>query len=337
MFAYIARRLMLMIPTLFGISVLIFGLIQVVPGGPVDNIIRQLKMGSGASGGNASVQISDELRKQLEKQFGFDKPIYIRYALWIKDVLTLKFGESYEYQEPVLDVIKRRIPISLSFGIWSLFLSYMLCIPLGVYKALKDGQLFDAVTSFALFTFYSIPVYALAILLIVFLGGGTFWDLFPIQGLHADDADTFSTMEYILDYLHHLALPLFCYVVGQFAALTLLMKNSFLEQISQDYVRTARAKGLPAHLVNFKHVLRNALIPIATGLGQYVGIFLTGSILIEKIFGLEGIGLLNFESILARDYPVVLTIIMLAALASVCGNFVSDMLYVIINPKVHFD
>ena len=337
MFAYIARRLMLRIPTLFGISVLIFGLIQVVPGGPVDNIIRQLKMGSGASGGNASVQISDELRKQLEKQFGFDKPIYIRYALWIKDVLTLKFGESYEYQEPVLDVIKRRIPISLSFGIWSLFLSYMLCIPLGVYKALKDGQLFDAVTSFALFTFYSIPVYALAILLIVFLGGGTFWDLFPIQGLHADDADTFSTMEYILDYLHHLALPLFCYVVGQFAALTLLMKNSFLEQISQDYVRTARAKGLPAHLVNFKHVLRNALIPIATGLGQYVGIFLTGSILIEKIFGLEGIGLLNFESILARDYPVVLTIIMLAALASVCGNFVSDMLYVIINPKVHFD
>lgn len=334
---YIVRRILLMIPTLLGISVFIFGLIQVVPGGPVDNIIRQMKMGSAQSGGNVNVQISEELRIQLNKQFGFDKPLYVRYLKWVSDILRLDFGTSYEYQEPVIDVLKRRLPVSLSFGIWSLLLSYSLCIPLGVYKALKDGSTFDAGSSLVLFVLYSIPVYALAILLIVFLGGGSFWNFFPIQGLHNDEAAGLSTWAYILDYLHHLALPLFCYVIGQFASLTLLMKNAFLEQINKDFVRTAKARGLPEYIINFKHILRNALIPIATGMGQYVGIFLAGSILIEKIFGLEGIGLLNFESILARDYPVVLAIILLSAIASVIGNLVSDVLYVAINPRIHFN
>ncbi len=337
MFEYIIRRLMLMVPTLIGVSILVFVLIQIVPGGPIDNIIRQMKMGQKGAGSNARVQINEELRNQLKKQFGFDKPIYVRYFKWMRDILTFDFGESYEYKEPVLDLIIRRLPVSLSFGVWSFLLAYLLCIPLGVYKAIQDGAPFDSITSFTLFLLYSIPSYALAILLITFLGGGSFWDIFPIQGLHDDEAETFSTFFYILDYLHHLILPLTCYVIGQFAVLTMLMKNSFLEQINQDYVRTARAKGLTEKIVYFKHVLRNALIPIATGLGGYIGIFLTGSILLESIFGLNGIGLLNYESILSRDYPVVLAIIMLTALSTVLGNFISDMLYVVINPKISFE
>ncbi len=326
-----------MIPTLFGVSLLVFTITQLVPGGPIDNLIRQMKMGQSGSEANRTIELTEEYRQALEELYGFDKPAHLQYLTWMKNVLMLDFGESYEYQEPVIDVILYRLPVSLSFGIWTFFAVYLLSIPLGVFKAIKENSAFDVITSFLLFLAYSIPHFALAILLIVFFGGGSFWEWFPIQGLHADNADQLSLIAYLLDYFHHLMLPLFCYMLGFFAVETFMMKNAFIAQVSQDYTRTARAKGLPEKMVYFKHVLKNALIPIATSIGSWVGLFLAGSILLELIFGLEGVGLLNYESIQARDYPVVLAIIMLSAIATLVGNFVSDILYVILDPRITYD
>lgn len=338
MLAYITRRLMLMIPTLFGISLLVFTLTQVVPGGPVEQFMRQMRFGGGGDVGGASAEITEELRDELNRLYGFDKPIHERYISWAGNVLKLDFGESYEYGEPVIDVIASKLPVSLTFGLFTFLLVYLISIPLGVYKAIHDGSSFDAISSVLLFVGYSIPSFALAIVLIIIFCGGTFFEpIFPLQGLVSDNFESLSTWGKIKDYLHHITLPLFSYLIGQFALTTMMMKNSFLEQISQDYVRTARAKGLSDKIVYFKHALRNALIPIATEIGEFTSIFLMGSILIEQIFGLDGIGLLNYESILARDYPVVLAIIMVAAGLKMLGVLISDLLYVILDPKISFD
>ena len=336
MIVYIIRRLLLMVPTLVGASILVFTLTQFVPGGPVENLIRQMKVSSSGSA-NASVQVNDELREQLNKQFGFDKPVHIRYFNWLGDLLRFDFGKSYEYQEPVWDLIVERFPVSLTFGIWSFLLTYLLCIPMGIWKAVKDGSRFDYISSLLLFLGYSMPSFSLAVLLIVLFGGGSFFDWFPVQGLHSDGAENLPFVEYVLDYLHHIVLPLFCYVIGNFATLTFLMKNSFIDQINLDYVRTARAKGLPDRVVYFRHVLRNALIPIATGVGSYVGIFLTGSILLEQIFGIEGISLLFYNSIMSRDYPIALALVVLGTVSGILGNLLSDLLYVVIDPRIDFD
>lgn len=326
-----------MIPTLFGISLLVFTLTQIVPGGPVERFMQQMRFGSSGDTGSGKSEITEELREELNKLYGFDKPVHERYIKWMGDVLTLEFGESYEYGEPVLDVIKTKLPVSLTFGLFTFFAVYLISIPLGVYKAIKDGSKFDAFSSIALFTGYSIPSFALGIILIVLFCGGSFFDWFPLQGLTSDNFDELSFFGKVFDYLHHIFLPLTAYIVGQFALSTMMMKNSFLEQISQDYVRTARAKGLSEKKVHFKHVLRNALIPIATEIGEFTSVFLMGSILIEQIFGLDGIGLLNYDSIMARDYPVVLAIIMIAALAKMVGVLISDLLYVLLDPKISFD
>jgi len=337
MFSYIMRRILLMIPTLFGISLLVFTLTQIVPGGPVERFMQQMRFGAAGDTGSSQTEITDELREELNRLYGFDKPVHERYFKWMGDVLSLEFGESYEYGEPVLDVLKQKLPVSLTFGIFTFFAVYLISIPLGVFKAIRDGTKFDAISSIALFTGYSIPSFALGIILIVLFCGGSFLDWFPLQGLTSDEFDEMSPIDQVIDYLHHIILPLTAYIVGQFALSTMMMKNSFLEQISQDYVRTARAKGLPEKKVYFKHVLRNALIPIATEIGEFTSIFLMGSILIEQIFGLDGIGLLNYDSIMARDYPVVLAIIMIAALAKMLGVLISDLLYVILDPKISFD
>ena len=335
--AYILRRFLLMIPTLFGISVLVFTLTQVVPGGPVERMLQQLRFGGADGGGNASAGVTDELVEELNKLYGFDKPIHERYLHWISNVVQLDFGESYEYHEPVIDVIKQKLPVSLTFGFFTFLLVYLISIPLGVYKAVRDGSKFDAWSSFLLFFAYSIPSFALCVVFIVLFCGGSFFDVFPMQGLVSDDFDDFTLIEKVKDYLHHMFLPLSAYVVGQFALSTMMMKNSFLEQIQQDYVRTAFAKGLKEKTVYIKHVLRNALIPIATEIGEFVSIFLMGSILIEQIFGLDGIGLLNYESIMTRDYPVVLAIIVIASCLKMIGVLVSDFLYVVLDPKIDFD
>jgi microcin C transport system permease protein len=325
-----------MLPTLFGISILVFTLTQVVPGGPVEQFMNRMRFGGGESGKGAA-QITDELREELNKLYGFDKPIHIRYFNWMGNVLKGNLGESYEYKEPVADVIVQKLPVSLTFGVFSFFLVYLISIPLGIFKAIKDGSRFDTGSSLLLFVTYSIPPFAFAIVLIMLFCGGSFLDWFPLQGLKSDDWDELTRGQQILDYLSHIVLPLFAYVIGQFAVTTMMMKNSFLEQISQDYVRTAKAKGLSQSKIYFKHVLRNALVPIATEIGDFLTLFLSGSILIEQIFGLDGIGMLNYQSIMTRDYPVVLAIIMLAALARMLGGLISDILYVVLDPKVSFD
>jgi len=336
-YKYILRRLILMIPTLIGISVLVFTLTQVVPGGPVEQFMNKLKFGGSGDTGRASAEITEELRAELNKLYGFDQPVHIRYFKWVGNLLKGNLGDSYEYKEPVSSVIMQKLPVSLTFGIFSFFLVYLISIPLGIFKAIKDGSTFDTASSLLLFVTYSIPPFAFAIVLIVLFCGGSFLDWFPLQGLRSDEWEEFTSFEKVKDYLHHIVLPLFAYVIGQFAVTSMMMKNSFLEQISQDYVRTAKAKGLSQPKIYFKHVLRNALVPIATEIGDFLTLFLSGSILIEQIFGLDGIGMLNYQSILTRDYPVVLAIIMIVALARMLGSLLSDVLYVVLDPKVSFE
>jgi microcin C transport system permease protein len=326
-----------MIPTLIGISVLVFTLTQVVPGGPVEQFMNKLKFGGSGDTGRASAEITEELRAELNKLYGFDQPIHIRYFKWVGNLLKGNLGDSYEYKEPVSSVIMQKLPVSLTFGIFSFFLVYLISIPLGIFKAIKDGSTFDTASSLLLIVTYSIPPFAFAIVLIVLFCGGSFLDWFPLQGLRSDEWEEFTSFEKVKDYLHHIVLPLFAYVIGQFAVTSMMMKNSFLEQISQDYVRTAKAKGLSQPKIYFKHVLRNALVPIATEIGDFLTLFLSGSILIEQIFGLDGIGMLNYQSILTRDYPVVLAIIMIVALARMLGSLLSDVLYVVLDPKVSFE
>lgn len=333
---YFLRRLILMVPTLFGVTLCTFMLVQIVPGGPVEMAISQLRFGAGESGGSGRVQVTEEVRKQFEAQFGFDKPIHVRYFKWLADLASFDFGDSYYYNVPVIQLIKERLPVSLTFGIFNFVLVYLISIPLGISKAVRQGSRFDLVSSAVLFTMHAIPPFTLGILLIVFFCGGSFYSWFPLQGLVSENFDELSRGQQILDYLHHAALPLTCYIVGHFAVVTMLMRNSLLAQLAEDYRRTAQAKGLHQRAVVYKHCLRNALIPIATGLGHYVGLFLAGSLLIEQVFGLDGIGRLTYDSLLARDYPVVLANIVLGSAATIIGTLISDALYVLIDPRIDF-
>lgn len=333
---YILRRLLAFLPTLFGITLVCFTLIQVVPGGPVEKAIQRMRYGAGGDTASSKVEVTEELRRQLEKQYGFDKPIHERYLHWLGDVARLDFGRSYYHERPVLDLLIERFPVSLTFGIFNFIFVYLISIPLGISKAVRDGSRFDSLSSIALFVAYSIPPFALGIVLIVFLCGGSYLNLFPLQGLVSDNFSELSRFDQLKDYLHHAFLPLLCYIIGDFAVLTMVMKNSLIEQLSQDYRRTAEAKGLSSRMVIYKHCLRNALIPIATGIGGYIGLFLTGSLLIEQVFGLDGVGRLSYESIMERDYPVVLAIIFIGSVATMLGNLISDTLYVLIDPRIDF-
>lgn len=338
MLRYFVSRLIATIPTLFGISILCFTLVQLTPGGPVEQAMASWRQGGagGEAGGGKVANITEEQRANLISYYGFDKPIYIRYGLWIGKLLRLELGDSYHYDEPVLALIRRALPVSISFGVFSFFLTYLICIPLGLLKAIKHGSRFDMITSGLVFFLYSIPSFAFGIFLIVLFGGGSFWNLFPIEGLYSDNFAELDTLSKIKDYLHHLCLPLTCYTIGSFATLTMLMKNSLLEQLSQDYVTTARAKGLTERAVVLKHALRNALLPIANGLGQWLTLFFAGSLLIETIFGLQGIGRLSYDAIVHRDYPVVLANIMILSLMHILGNILSDLLYTFIDPRIEF-
>ena len=320
---------------MLGITLVTFLLVQVVPGGPVEMALQRMKFGAGEAG-NAKVEVTEEIKEQLLKKYGFYKPIHERYFKWLGDLVRLDFGDSYYYNIPVTELIVERLPVSLTFGVFNFVLVYLISIPLGIAKAVRNGSRFDAVSSSILFTLHAIPPFSLGVLMIVFLCGGSFLDWFPLQGLTSEGFEDLSTSEKIVDYLHHIALPLTCYVVGHFAIVTMLMRNSLLNQLSEDYKRTAEAKGLSHRSVIYKHCLRNALIPIASGVGQYVGLFLAGSLLIEQVFGLDGIGRLSYESLQARDYPVALAIIVLGSLATIVGNLISDFLYVLIDPRIDF-
>ena len=341
---YLLRRILMLIPTLLGITIVVFGIINLAPGSPVEQKIQQMQFagadGQGTTSAGSSSKrrtaVSKEVIEALKKQYGFDKPIHIRYWIWLKNLSKFDFGESFSYEEDVVDVISSKLPVSLQFGVVSLILSYLISIPFGILKAIKDGSKFDQLSSFILFVAYSIPGFMLAIFFIVFLSGGSFFDIFPIGGLYSDFYDEMNTWERIWDRVYHFVLPLTCYVIGSFTTLTILMKNSLIEEIRKDYIRTARAKGLSEKVVYLKHALRNALIPIVTGLGSFLSVFFAGSLLLEKIFQLDGMGLLGFNSLLSRDYNVLMGLVFIQALLMLVGNIISDIAYVLVDPRIDF-
>lgn len=341
--AYFIKRLLLIVPTLLGITIACFVIMQMVPGGPVEQFLQQVKYQSsgseGGAGGNSSKLQSDMTQQELENirnYYGFDKPVLTRYFMWLGKLIRFDLGDSYIYGTPVLELITSRIPISLTFGLISLFITYLVCIPLGIKKALNHGGPFDGWSSMLVFLGYSIPGYALGILLIVLFGGGSFWNVFPIGGLLSDNFEQLSWFGKIFDYLKHLILPVTCYTIGSFATLTLLMKNSLMEQLNQDYIRTALAKGLSYRQAVLRHGLRNALIPIATNLGMIISVIVSGSFLIEKVFTIDGMGLLGYQSVVNRDYPVALGIIVISSLLALIGRIISDFCLVLVDPRIKF-
>lgn len=334
--SYLIRRLLLMIPTLFGITLVCFVLIQFVPGGPVEEAIARYRQVS-ASKGAGMTRISPEEVANIKAYFGFDQPAPVRYVRWIGNIFRGDLGRSYAYQEPVLKVILSKMPISLFFGLSSFLLSYIVCVPLGLAKAMRHNTFFDSITSVTIFTGYVMPGYALGILLIVFLGGGSYLNLFPISGVVSDEFEGMSAGGKVLDFLHHMVLPMACYMVSEFAFLTMLMKNTVLEEMGKDYMRTALVKGASLKEAVRRHALRNALVPIATRASEIFTLMFAGSVLIERVFDIDGMGLLFFNSTVNRDYNVVMGIILLSSVMTLIGRLFSDILYVIVDPRIRFE
>jgi microcin C transport system permease protein len=339
---YFLRRFLLIIPTFIGITLAVFVIMHFVPGGPVERQIMRFQMaaaGGGEGGGGAmrgGIEIPQEAIDEITRYYGFDKPVYIRYVSWLWKVVHLDLGQSYVYQEPVWNIIRARFPVSLTIGLTGFFLSYLICVPLGVWKAVKHGSKFDFATSVLVFMGYAVPGWALGTALLVLFGGGSFWDVFPLGGFRSDNWEYLSFWGKVTDQASHMFLPVACYMVGEFATLTILTKNSLMENMSQDYVRTAFAKGLHKNRVIFVHALRNSLIPIATGLGHAFSLILAGSFLIEKVFNIDGMGYLGYTSILQRDYPVALGILVIGSLLLLLGNIISDMIYAVVDPRIRF-
>ena len=333
---YIIRRLLFMIPTLFGITVVCFALIQAVPGGPVEQMIARIQAANAARGADASKRLSQEEVENIKRYFGFDKPAHLRYFEWIGNVMRGNLGTSYTYEEPVWNVIASKFPISLFFGITSFLLSYLICIPLGVWKAVKNRSTFDTARSVVIFAGYVIPGYALGILLIVLFGGGSFLNWFPISGIVSDSFEELSIGGKLLDFLHHMVLPMICYMASEFAFLTMLMKNSLLEEIKKEYMRTALVKGASFYQAVWKHAFRNSLIPLATRMSELFTLMFAGALLIEKVFDIDGMGLLVYNSIVSRDYNVVMGIILLTSVLTLLGRLFSDILYALVDPRISF-
>jgi microcin C transport system permease protein len=336
MITYIVRRLLLMIPTMLGISVACFLLCQFVPGGPVEAYIAK-ERALGSPRGSSHREISAEEVANIKAYLGFDKPIHVRYFLWLGRLMKGDLGTSYDYHMPVWNVIMEKMPISLFFGLTSFVLSYMVSIPLGVWKAVKHNSLFDIATSGIVFAGYIIPSYALGILLIIFLAGGSYLNWFPISGVVSDDFENLSAGAKVIDFLHHLFLPMVCYMAGEFALLTQLMKNSLLDELNKDYIRTALVKGVSFRATVWKHGFRNALIPLATYSAELFAVMFGGSLFIERVFDIDGMGLLFYNSVLGRDYNVVLGLIVLMSLMTMLGRLFADMLYVVFDPRIRFD
>jgi microcin C transport system permease protein len=363
--AYILRRLLLMIPTLLGIMLISFALIQFAPGGPVERILAQLqgadsgassRVGGGGndfgggsqggqSGGDASASgyrgaqgLDPAFIKQLEVQFGFDKPAHERFFKMLWDYSRFEFGKSYFRDVPVLTLIKEKLPVSITLGLWMTLLSYAISIPLGIRKAVRDGSSFDVWTSGIVIIGYAIPSFLFAILLIVLFAGGSFWQVFPLRGLASDNWNELSMIGKTLDYLWHIALPITAMALGAFATSTLLTKNSFLDEIRKQYVMTARMKGLSEREVLYGHVFRNAMLIVIAGFpAAFIHAFFAGSLLIETIFSLDGLGLLSFESIVNRDYPVVFATLFIFSLMGLVVNLISDLAYSWIDPRIDFE
>jgi microcin C transport system permease protein len=361
--AYILRRLLLIIPTLFGIMLINFAIIQFAPGGPVEQVIAELtQTGAGATdrftggGGDTVGQgqsqapgggdgdylgsqgLDPEFIKELEAQFGFDKPPVERFFLMLWNYVQFDFGESYFRSISVIDLVLEKMPVSISLGIWTTLLSYLVSIPLGIRKAVRDGSRFDIWTSGVIIGAYAIPSFLFAVMLLIFFAGGSYWQWFPLRGLTSTGAENLPWWEQVIDYFWHLALPLLAMSISGFATLTLLTKNSFLDEIKKQYVMTARAKGLTASRVLYGHVFRNAMLIVIAGFpAAFVAVFFTGALLIETIFSLDGLGLLSFESIVNRDYPVVFGTLYLFGLLGLVVHLITDLTYVWIDPRIDFE
>lgn len=370
MTSYFLRRFLLIVPTFIGITMLVFAILQFCPGNIVDQEIDRIQSGGsmGESGSGASsfggLKDIEKIRRQLEKQYGFDRPILVQYLdwfsrligtpvtfdskplpvempyfknVWYPVAITLAYpsmGLSYVKKQPVMDMIVSRLPVSIKVGLIGFVLSYLICVPLGVMKGVKHGSTFDFSSSALIFVAYSIPGWALGVVLLVWLGGDL--RLVPLGGLYSENYAQLSAWGKFVDQVHHGFLPIFCYMLGNFATLTILMKNSLMENLGADYIRTAFAKGLSERRVIFLHCLRNSLIPIATGLGHALSIILAGSYLIEKVFNINGFGLLGFTAIENRDYPLALGILVIASILRLIGNIFSDMLYCLFDPRIRF-
>lgn len=363
MLPYILKRLLLTIPTVFGILLINFIIIQAAPGGPVEQMISKIRgtdvgatarfagEGGDLSSHSSMIGMDDRVTKysgargldpafieELEKLYGFDKPPSERFFLMIKNYLTFNLGQSYFRDTSVIELIKEKLPVSISLGLWSTVLIYCISIPLGIRKAVKDGSAFDIWTSSIIIVAYAIPSFLFAIFLIVFFAGGSFFSLFPLRGLYSDHFETLSLMGKIKDYFWHLALPLTALVISGFANLTFLTKNSFIEEINKQYVITARAKGLSEKKVLYGHVFRNAVLVLVAGLpSAFIHLFFTGALLIEVIFSLDGIGLLGFETAINRDYPVVFGTLYIFTLLGLILHIVADLLYMVVDPRIDFE
>lgn len=332
---YFLTRILLFVPTLLSITVLSFIFIHFLPFVPPEKSVSSPAMEETVLFGTTPT-VAPEQIDELRTLYGLDKPLLVRYALWLKRLISLDLGTSAYYHRPALEVIVSKFPVSLSFGIFNFLLVFLICIPLGTLKAVAHKRPVDLITDVVLNCLYAIPPFVLAVLLLVFLAGDRFLGLFPLGGLRSATFEQLSTPARILDYLHHMTLPILCYTSGHLAFLTFMVKNSLLEQLQQDYVATARAKGAPEARVIFRHALRNAFVPVITHLGKYIGIFLSGSLFIETIFSLDGIGQLGYTSVMNRDYPVLLALIVLSSLAIMIGNLVSDLLYPTVDPRIDY-
>jgi microcin C transport system permease protein len=370
MTAYIIRRLLLMIPTLFGIMLINFVVVQFMPGGPVEQVIAQLtgtaveatsrvSGGTGAEvGGGQGTQrqfdqgqaaavtskyrgaqgLPPDLILDLEKQFGLDKPAHERFWLMLKNYAQFDFGESFFRDRAVVDLVLDKLPVSISLGLWTTLIVYALSIPLGIAKAVRDGSRFDVWTSSAIIVGYAIPSFLFAVLLIVLFAGGSYWNIFPLRGLVSDNWALLPWYAQIADYFWHITLPVLSMMIGGFAALTMLTKNSFLDEINKLYVMTARAKGLGERQVLYGHVFRNAMLIVIAGFpGAFISVLFTGSLLIEVIFSLDGLGLLGFEAALNRDYPIVLGTLYFFTLLGLVMNLIGDLTYVLVDPRIDFE
>ena len=338
MLSYVLKRILLMIPTLLGALTITFIVIQFVPGGPVEQIMAEQRAGAGGEGGyRARADNSAKQIEELKKLYGFDKPAHVRYVEMLKNFATFNLGRSFMQNKDVWQLIKEKLPVSVSLGLWTFLLSYLISVPLGIAKAVREGSRFDTVSTLFVLIGFAIPGFVLGVFLIVLFAGGSFWDLFPLRGLTSDNWADLSWPARIADYLWHLMLPLICLVIGSFAILTMLTKNTFIEEMRKQYVLVARAKGLSQRRVLWKHMLRNAMIPIVTGFpAAFVGAFFAGALLIESLFSLDGLGLLSYESIVRRDDPVVLGSLYLFTLIGLVVKLISDLLYVLVDPRVQF-
>jgi microcin C transport system permease protein len=336
MLAYILKRIALMLPTLLGVLTVAFVVIQFVPGGPVEQIMAQARIGAGGAY-KARGDVDAKQVEALKKLYGFDKPAPVRYVEMLKNFATFDLGTSFMQSKPVWSLIKEKLPVSISLGLWTFLISYLISVPLGIAKAVREGSRFDAASTFFVMFGFAIPGFVLGVFLIVLFSGGTFWELFPLRGLTSDNWHELPWGARIRDYFWHLALPLTCLVVGSFATVTMLTKNTFVEEMRKQYVLVARAKGLSQPRVLWKHILRNALVPLVTGLpAAFIGAFFTGALLIETLFSLDGLGLLSYEAIVRRDYPVVLGSLYLFTLIGLVVKLIADVLYVVVDPRVQF-